>query len=691
MMRHEAAHKGCRTVFGGWLVALAACTSPASPEILDGGGASTGVQVRFDPTFQARETYANTWLAFPFPADFRKTDAGFIRLEDFPDPDLNEFLAVYVTAAQSQLRGFGTNSPVYSSFSGALNVDALPKDPNAYTASNAPMQLVDVDPDSMDRGKRYPLRWEFRAQEGKYVADNMLAVAPYWGFPLAERRTYAFFMTRAVMDGDGKPLEAPLLLQYLLGLSVGATAVDPPVPSATLDALFALFAPLRTLLQDEGRNPSDVVAATVFTTQDVTGELGSIHQHVASELPAPVPLDGGWVSLGAGGAYHQEKSIQAWSDSSTRTTYHVYEGVFSSPNYQRGAVPYAASGGEFNFVNGTPEPTWFENLRFVLTVPADPPSMPRTCYPVVEAAHGTGGTAYSFVGDGTAGRLAARGLAGIALDQPLSDVRGNRPDLGFNPFNPSAGRTVFRQAAVDTFSLTRMLKGGLTVPGAVSATGEDLCFSSERITYFGHSQGGITGSLAAAFERGVDAWMFSGAGGGLSITIMEGNGGVDIAGLLRIALSVPDDEELTELHPLLGLAQMLAEAADPINYGNYWFSETDSADARSVMLTSGLEDIYTHARTATALALSAHLPPVLPLAVSIPELEWIPLDVAVSPVSNNTHGVTAGFLQWGLPGDDSHFLVFERPEAIHASMHFLQSAVFDAVATIERDAATTAR
>jgi len=674
-------------------ILLAACGEP-EPAPPDAGTVTTepaGVRAFFDPTLAQRPTYAGTWLAFPFPADFRKTATGTIRLDDFPDPDLNPNLVPFVSYGQEQLTGFGTNAAVFVAFDGALDLSTIPQEANAFLAANAPIQLLDVTPGSPERGQRRPLRWEHRASGGKFVAGNSLAVAPAWGFPLREKTTYALIISNAVEGADGLPLQAPLLLRHLLGLEADLTQVQPPVPENLKTTLHTLFAPLRETLAQGSMDPASIAVATVFTTQDVTGELAAIHDQVNTTLAAPAPQVDGWRRLGGPSAWHQTAQFRAQSNSNTQTTHHIYEGHFLSPNYQQGTAPYASTSGGFNVVNGEPEVVWMESLRFVISVPAAPPANGAPCHPLVEVAHGTGGDAYSFVDDETAGRLAARGMAGIGLDQPLSTLRGNAADLTFNFLNPAAARTVLRQSAVDTFSLTRMIKEGLIIPASMSATGSDICFGTGQIGFFGHSQGGITGGIAAAFEPDINAWMLSGAGGGVSITIIEGNGETDLIGVVRLFLDVPQDEEMTELHPLIVLAQTLAEAADPINYAPYWVHVPGLAPPRSVMMTSGLADVYTPAQTATAMAVAARLPIVQPVVLAVPEYAWLGLEPVVSPVSANTGAVTTGFLQWGSPGDASHFLVFNRPETIHASMHFLETAVAGTAPVIERNAASTAR
>jgi hypothetical protein len=381
------------------------------------------------------------------------------------------------------------------------------------------------------------------------------------------------------------------------------------------------------------------------------------------------------------------------------------EGRFDSWNYQSGEVPYAVEGGGLNMADGAPAPARSERLRFVLTIPKTPPAG-GGCYPIVEVAHGTGGDAYSFYDDGTAGRLAARGMAGIGLDQPLHGLRKEGKDfdeneMSFNYLNPESSRANFRQSAIDTFALTRLIQRSLWVPADISPTAQEMCFFGKGIGFFGHSHGGLTGAIAAAFEHDIGSWVFSGAGGGLGITVTERKDIVDVREAITQLLGLGADEPLSEQHPVMTLIQLLVDVTDPINYAPYWIDRDTYGQPVNVMLTSGLHDEETPHRTARALALSARIPAVAPLAIDLPEYGWAGIPIASAPVSldapalSDAKTVTAGFLQFkndiDIPDADSHFLIFYRPEAIHASMRFLQSGVIEGRAVIERDPNADAR
>jgi hypothetical protein len=321
--------------------------------------------------------------------------------------------------------------------------------------------------------------------------------------------------------------------------------------------------------------------------------------------------------------------------------------------------------------------------------------------------HGTGGSANSMRYDRTAGRLAGRGIAAISIDQPLHGFRdeGKSFDvelLSFNFFNPDAFRANFRQAAIDTFSLTRYVKESLRVPASVSPTGAQINFCPERVAFFGHSHGGLSGALAAPFEAAVDDWVLSGAGGGFGITLLERKDIVDFAVLVRNFMGVIKEEDFSELHPSITLLQTLADISDPANYAAQWNHRVLDRAPASVLLTSGHHDAATPYRTATVLATAARLSPVNPIALPAPEFGWIPLSPLDGPVHANANGETAAFLQWtnDIAGTniDTHFVIFHRPEAIEAGNHFLETALYDfggaaplRVPTVVRDTSTNAR
>lgn len=684
------------------LLLLAACTTsdPGGAAGAGGGGGeggeppipSEGITARFDPQRTPRGTAAESWLSFPWPADLRRADDGTIELQDFPNPDDIELLHRFADTGEATLRGFSLSGGLHVAFDGAIDPASLPADAAAFAAPGAVVQLVDVTEGSPTRGRRVPLRWEVRASGGKYVPANTLSVGPAWGFPLRESTTWALLVTDALRGADGLPARPGPLVRYLL--RDDAASGPASLPAELRAELHASWAPVRALLHEEGFDTSRVVVGTVFTTQDATGELRAVKARLDAAA-APALQNGAWQTPrnAEAGSLVLPRQFE-WAPGE-RVLYSVMEGRLTGQNFQEGEVPYADEGGRLSVTDGVATAVREESLRFVLAIP-DAALAPGACFPIVEVAHGTGGNAYSFVGDGTAGRLAARGLASISLDQPLHGPRAEGKSfdvdrMSFNFLNPDAARGAFRQSAIDTFVLTRFVRESLRVDASVGPGGRAICFDPRRVGFFGHSHGGLSGAIAAGLEEGVAAFLLSGGGGGFTITVLERKDIEDIAALVKLLLGMPDDEALTELHPVMSLVQLLTDVTDPLSYAPYWSAR---ASKPNLLITSGEHDLATPWRTAQAMALAGGVPIVAPVVLPIPGWEAAGMAPIEAPVEGNVEGATQGFLQWtdDVPGEDadSHWLVFYRPEAIHASMRFLQTSAAG-TAVIERDPASDAR
>lgn len=693
-------------------ILVGACSESTSTPTPDAGMPDAGmpdaditvtatVQPRFDPTLEDAGIGAETWLRFPFPADFRRLPDGHVDFSDFPNPEGSTQLAEWLDDAQAAVDGFSTQGLAYFAFDGHVDVSNLSSTPGDYVAADSPVFLVDVTAGSPEYGRRVPLRWHYypldTLPDGYYVAHDTLGIGPAWGFPLREGTTYALVIRDTLRAADGGRIGQPALLAALLADATVVPDVTPTVSQALYDELRTDYAPLRAYLLAQGIAESTVVDATVFTTQTFSHELASIAEQVRNDLPAPTMS--GSFHLQSGSASYFTETFQ-WNATET-TSYAVYSGDYTAPNYQEGTIPYSDAGGGFHFVAGVPEAVFQESIRFVLTVPTAPPSGGLGCYPIVLYGHGTGGSRNSFRNDDTAGRLAARGIAAISIDMPLHGVRAQGMTYSvevktFNFFNANAFRTNFRQGAVDLVSLTRFVRESLSVPAAISHTGQDVAFCSDRVGYMGHSQGGLTGALGIPFVPEIEDFMLSGAGGGLGITLINRNDPVDFKALMSVLFAIPAEEEFGEEHPVITLAQTMAEISDPTSYARFWNRDTVHRAPASVMLTSGEHDVATPYRTATALAVAAYMPVTTPVVLPIPEYSWIGLAPATPTVAGNAAaGTTMGMLQFtddlALADADTHFLVFHRPEAIDSSMEFLRSGLYDGAAIIRRIADADAR
>ena len=159
----------------------------------------------------------------------------------------------------------------------------------------------------------------------------------------------------------------------------------------------------------------------------------------------------------------------------------------------------------------------------------------------------------------------------------------------------------------------------------------------------------------------IDAWVLSGAGGGLPMTVMLRTDPLNFLQTVETAVGVPNQLEPFDTHPLLTLIGTLAEPTDPLIYGPMWFSE-DALEPTSVLLYEGIHDAQTPSVTAEALAVSAGLPQLDAYQQNdVAGLALRGLDVQDIPVGGNIahppgEDVTGALAQF----DSNHFAIFRE-------------------------------
>ena len=596
----------------------------------------------------------------PFPSDMRLKSDGTLDLSGFSNPSQNSLLKMYIDIIGPNTKGWGTNSTIYFRFSSAVLKDSLPADPAATLTDGASVFLMDVDARSPERSRRIPLLWRYYETATVFVPKYTLALHNVSGFPLRPSTTYAAVITNGVRDSRNVALGSPLDLEKVKQGS--------PLGSADEEKARALHAPVFDYLATKGVSRSRISGIAVITTQDPVGDMFRIRDYIHRELPAPTPTEL---------TYDSNKGL-----------YHYYKGTYSAWNFQHGDPPYvdAEKGGDIRFdANGDPIPFRLESLRFALTVPAT--TAPATGWPIVLYSHGTGGSYKSFINNDTAKVLANEGLAVIGIDQVLHGPRapvGTNEELFFNYLNPLAGRDNTRQGAVDNFHLIRMV-AQLTIPEAVSHTGQVIPFDKNRIMFVGHSQGGITGPPFLAVEPMIKGMVLSGAGGGLGISILYKSNG-DIKELIEIALGIKGQEELDRFHPVINLLQLFIEPADTMNYAPLFLHDVPQGlSPRPVFITEGLGDTYTPNDTTEALAIAARVDIVNPIHRPVSGFSLIGKTPINAPVTNNAAGgqATGVLVQYQVrQSSNGHYVAFNEPEAIYQVSQFLSTLAKNGKATL---------
>ncbi|MBX2803686.1 MAG: hypothetical protein KTR31_38775 [Myxococcales bacterium] len=578
----------------------------------------------------------------PWPSDRRLDDDGTLAMTAFPNPFAADLLADYIELAEAHV-GFGTNSPVYLGFDGPLDPLTLPDPEQSLLDPESSLLLVDVDPQSPYWGERVPVLWQQNAFVGSvYMPEHQLAVAPLYGFPLRPRTKYALIVTtRAATRHEG-----------------WAGTLQPGHPDHDADLVRALFS--------LDLHPDDLAIATTFTTQDPVEEMAKLAAFAQRRV---APAD-----LGA-------RTLEHLSD---QDTYTAWRTRYMTPVFTHGEPPYTLEGGGLRFdEQGEPVLSGFDEMRLAVCTPLT--EAPPEGWAVVIYQHGTGGAYRGFCDSSrnleVMNRLGEVGLIGLGIDQPLHGSRPGGDRAGsldhFNIVNPESGITNFRQGAVDAIYLARSLAAK---PHTFRAPdGRSFTTDPSRVLFMGHSQGGLTGGLAAPFVgNDVQAMVLSGAGSVLAITIVERKDPLDFALLVRQLIDLADGEPLTPLHPVVGLMQTLVEPTDPANYAPYWFSQPGTWPGHApvpVLHTSGTEDAATPYRTAIAQAAAARLPLVGVPATSTLAVQLRTGEAAELPVFGNVTAfdgstLTAGFHQWF---GGSHFVVFENRQASDLYVEYLRT------------------
>lgn len=599
-----------------------------------GACAGDGATPRFATTAEAATE--ETFYDVPFPNDLRRRADGTLDLAAFPS---NALLLDQVRAAAEHYDGFSTNAAIYVKFDGQLDPASLP-DPATSKTDQASVYLVDVDPDSPFRGERIPILVKFIGDGALTIGSDYLVARPYPGFPLADGTTYALVVTKRVESVDGVSIST----------APGFAKLTDPAYQPLFDYL----------AEPGGDDKSDVAVATVFTTQHASSVARALQKAVNAAPPPPFSN----VML--------QNSIAAMS---------VFTGNYAAPNFQTGDVPYKnAPAGEIKVgTDGVAIVQRMENLRFSLAVPAG--TVPPAGFPVAIYSHGTGGDYLSGVSDGTAERLALEGIATLSMDQVLHGPRnpGGNPELDFfNIGNIYAARDNPLQGAADAFSQLRLAQ----VLTFDDGTGRIVKLDMNKVFFFGHSQGGLTGPAFVAFEPLVKGAVMSGTGGLLYLSLLNKQDPISFPALAEALLR---DEPVDAENPSIAMVQMWVDRSDPVTFAPYMVRHPlPGLQPRAIFQTEGWTDTYTPNLCIEAFATAvggdlvkeADTKDVLGLSLRGGE-------VVQAPISGNRNGVTAVLAQYNQrPGSNGHFVVFDIAAAKQQSAKFLGTLASTGKATV---------
>ena len=577
----------------------------------------------------------------PFPHADRTDTEGSPDYSGFPNPSGSPLIDRYVEVAES-LNGFSTVAPITFRFNRSIEASLLPT-PAESLNTDASVLLVDMDSSSPQFGQLIPIQAQWQRDATSHQASNLLSIAPVYGIPLRPNTTYLAVIRTTLAS-------APETLSTRLQSAQAGS------PEAQIHAV----------LNELGIPTDEVAEFTYFTTQDILSEMDDYAWWVRNNLPMP--------------SLEQDLNY-----GETDKKYRSFVGQMEVPLWQSGEKPYSTSDGGFvRAESSNPMVVSWEDVRFSLTIPSGMEA-PETGWPVVIYSHGTGGSYKSCCWPnqklGPARQLANRGIATFGISQPLHSDRtapGTDESLHtFNYLNPESARHNFRQGALDIVYQTTLLSSQSHV---LHYQEETFRLDPTKIGFLGHSQGGITGAIAGPFIGDqIQGMVLSGAGGGMSITLTQRKDVLDIEAVIREMLNFSNSEELTELHPVSGLIQVLTDITDPLNYARYWMSEpaAEYSTPLPVLLTEGLLDEQTPSKTSEALGAAGGLPILEPVAHVSTAHELLGLDFQQLPTAGNQvdwtgSSITAGLAQYA---DEDHFAVFSSKTAVELVYDFLRTAM----------------
>lgn len=615
----------------------------------------------------------------PFPHELRRDADGTVALSTFPYVP-NGIATAYINSLD-EVPGFGLNSGVFLKFDGAIDPASLPADSDASRLPGASVFLINIDPGSKLRGHRTPLWIDFRAAADLYRDANSLVAMPVPGHPLEPETLYGLVVTTELMGADALPVSTAPLIQRMKN----------EAPQGAFDvAALPLYQSLWRQLEDhEGMSRNDVVTATVYRTYDPARELFTTARLVRRE-------------------YQQTPANPAFVED--RGTFWLFSGDMIAPQFQAGTPPFNAAGsGKFVFdTQGTPVVQREDTLQFFLAVPKETTdgsiSMPKRGWPIVHYMHGTGGDRLSFVRDGTAGRLAAVGVASLGIDQPLHGLRpGATPDgvNFYNPVNPYALRDNPRQAAIDSLTIHEMLPEIRVEPALIAAApGAGYELPTRAIVFrrgmrmaMGHSQGATTVPLFLALAKSVRGGIISAGGGHIIVNILTREepffAGTKLRDLVELLVGGPIDV----FHPALHMLQMGSDVSDPVTYAPY-FATRRRGKPLNMLFTHGIIDGYVTTPMTAAMVAAARYPLVTPTfpPMSFPLLpgysyqetfDLAGLATLTTPASKNIgtgrRSATGGLRLYEL---DGHFPIFRNPVTIAQFQEFVRSLAYDNAAVL---------
>ncbi|RLU03528.1 MAG: hypothetical protein D9N11_03690 [Ketobacter sp.] len=624
-----------------------------------------------------------------FPTDLRNDD-NRIDVGGFPRP-LQLFSLTYTRQVEQYDFGYSPAMPLYMQFGSGLamaeHIDTL--NPTEFASELAPVQVIDIDPDSPDYGARYPLAVAMTTEADQYRPQNLLQVRPV-GKPLRENTTYAMVVLRDFAGNAAEVEPNPELTALLEGRN--PWSVNPLLLWTDAARARQVYAPLAEFIAAQDLAVGDVIGATVWTTGNPSRYLKNLVANVSQWQPVPA---------------------DAWLLREETADYCVLESKWEAPVLQKGAIPFVTAGTIDFDDQSSPVIRRTRTAPIIVTIPKQ--TMPAAGFPVLHYHHGTGGLATQVfergltAADGSQSYLgspaqvaAQRGWATTAmaghlgadhqeqlrlLDTVLELIPGfTLNHTTYNFLNPKAMRDNFAQMLAER-TLYRKLVMSLSLDdslcaAAVSGSGE-FHFDTGHQAVMGQSLGSMTASASAATDQGYSGLIATGAGNyGLGLALFYSLGESDVGALIEnVYLNVEPGTVTSDLfHPVWALAELVLAPANISLLTSKWLQAPEQAPpAPHVMVVEGHydEQVTLPMQRPYLISLGADFMneelDVPESSQLLPDLQIAGYEQLFSPVAGNRDGRTVGVVRYEEDGImTGHHVTFQYPAPQHQYGCFLE-------------------
>lgn len=548
--------------------------------------------------FELPQTGAMDWGDVPFPSDLYRNENGGIRIGALPTAKAETPLLSAMRDLLQERDGFCATCNVYFPVDGEIDIATLPV--NDTAAAGHAVVLADVDAQSPERGRLFPLRVEWNAER------HVLAVRPVRGIALHRNRRYAAALTTALHAADGSPLgPSEVFRQVRNRLSSG---------DAGIERARNVLAPALDELERLGIGRNRIVALASFTTENVTADVLGARAAVQGGPPLEISIErwrrGDEIDELLGIPSEDRPGIDvppAAGVAGTRSIAHgsiadVITGYFVAPRILSGAgtdIGTALRDQQGEIVAGAREP-----VPFLLTLPA---VHAGAQVPVVVAHHGF--NASRVTGFASADTAARAGVAVLAIDafqhgeraaSAHDDVHAMRGDLAgpdgfaetsmldlsarvFGLLGAAPGLELF-----PAYSLGAFLQFGADVASAVRVVREGTLaqslregglagfegFDTQRMGFIGNSLGAVVGASVLVAEPDVHFAVQNVPPGSIVETLAESPEFRSLVEALYLPIfgiegSFDEVERHLLFDPMIDLSRWILEPIDPLALAPY--------------------------------------------------------------------------------------------------------------------------